>query len=92
MRTNHLGQDHPDVAESFVNMGLLYQHEVDWFLMFQFITISLKTCSQIQGKCIEALDLFNRAIRIRQKSLQPNHPDLAVALNAKGDLLGLQVH
>ena len=45
----------------------------------------------MQGKYSEAKPMFERAIEIGEKTLGPNHPDLAVWLNNLAGLLESQV-
>ena len=44
----------------------------------------------IQGKYQEALEKHEQALTLRQKSLEPNHPDIAGSLNSIGNYLASQ--
>ena len=46
--------------------------------------------SQAQGKLAEAEPYYQRSLAIREKSLGPDHPDVAESLNNLAQLL--QVH
>lgn len=45
----------------------------------------------LQGKYVEADPLYLRAIEIGEKTLGPEHPDLATRLNNRAELLKAQV-
>ncbi len=83
----NLGPDHPDVATSLNSLAELYRSQAR-----SLITGKL----WLEKDCIpeplfeQAEPHYRRALAIREKSLGPDHPDVATSLNNLAELLKLK--
>ncbi len=93
MRTEVLGEEHPDTVQSLNNLATLYQAQGKYAeaeRLHPAVATSLNGLAllyQAQGKYAEAERLFERSLAIWEKALGPEHPKVATSLENYAALL-----
>ncbi|CAB1118954.1 unnamed protein product [Ectocarpus sp. CCAP 1310/34] len=78
------GPDHPEVAADLNNMAVLMESQARrWGSSDKFL-------GSTSGKCVEAVPLHRQSLGIREKTLGPEHPDVAESLNNLAGVLRSQ--
>jgi len=86
IREKTFGPDHPDVATSLNNLVSLLRNQVGCFWEHPIDAGIIA-----QGKYDDAIPLNERALRIYEKTLGPDHPAVAKSINNHAVLLEEQV-